>query len=132
MKKFSTILFILFITISSCKKTETSTPELEDITSKTTFDSKIETGVSLIFFHASWCSNCKEQRPAVQEAAKLEGLSTVFFGQVEFEDNTDIVSANNVSGFPTLVIFKDAVEVKRLTGKGHSLETIENLLNDYL
>lgn len=132
MKKISTILFILFITISSCKKVEVSIPEIEDISSKTTFDSKIETGVSLIFYHASWCSICKEQRPAIQEAAKKDVLSEVFFGQVEFEDNTDIVTASNVSGFPTIVIFNNGAEVERLTGKGHSLETIEGLLNDYL
>ena len=77
MKKISTIIFILFISISSCKKTEISTQEVEDINSKSTFDLKIESGVSLIFYHASWCSICKEQRPIVQEAAKLDAKTNL-------------------------------------------------------
>lgn len=132
MKNIVTIVLCLLLSISACKKVETSIKEVEDVNGLSSFESKISKGVSLVFYHASWCSICKEQRPAVQETAKNESFSNVFFGQVEFEDNSEINQKYDVNGFPTTVIYQDGVEKERLNGKGHSAEEIQTLLNKYL
>lgn len=132
MKKLLVFSAVLFLSISACKKVDSTSTELVEIESKASFDEKVESGVSMMFFHASWCSICKAQKPYVEEAATLESLEDVFFGEVEFEDHSDITSERNVSGFPTTVIYKDGVEQTRLNGKGHDTETLENLLKTYL
>lgn len=132
MKKILTTVICLTLLVSACKKVETTIKEVEDINGLSSFETKIESGVSLVFYHASWCSICKEQRPAIQEVAKNESFSSVFVGQVEFEDNKEINEKYDVLGFPTTVIYVDGIEKERLNGKGHSQEKIQDLLNLYL
>lgn len=122
------------ILLSSCAKekedlVDTSTNEIQDINDLQTFENEISTGVSVIFFHASWCSVCAEQRPAVEAISLLSAYNNVFFGEVEFEANNEINEPYNIIGFPTIVFYKDGVEIKRLTGKGHSEEEISQEIN---
>lgn len=129
------ILFFLVASIIACTKPTTETNNngtLKSITSLNDFNEKTKTGVSLVFFHASWCSICKAQKPHIEEAAQLESLQSVFFGEVEFDDHSDITNNQNVGGFPTIVIYKNATEVKRLTGKGHDKNKLESLLKEHL
>jgi len=77
----------LFV-LNACSKedlADTGTNEIEDVNSLQTFENKIANGVSVVFFHASWCSVCAEQRPAVESTSTKSDFSTVFFGEVEFE-----------------------------------------------
>ena len=119
------ISFLLF----SCKKTET--PEentiqgLVEMTSIAQIDTQIQSGVSLIFFHASWCSVCQAQRPAISSVAMDEELSSAFFGEVEYEDHPDIIEQYTIEGFPTIVIYKDGVEMERFVGGGNTYESLK-------
>ncbi len=99
---------------------DTATNNLVDITSQKQFDDEVKSGVSLIFYHASWCTKCAAQRPAVEALTSGTEFTDVFFAEVEFEDFSDIVTSRNVQGFPTVVIYKDNEEQKRFTGQGHS------------
>jgi thioredoxin 1 len=131
------ILFLIFLfgfTIS-CKKenlSDSTKNDLKDITSLTEFESSIKSGVSLVFFHASWCPKCASQRPAVEGLTSESELSNVFFGEVEFEDHSDIVSKYEVFGFPTIVIYKDSVEKARFDGQGHSQKSISDKVKEFL
>jgi thioredoxin 1 len=138
----SRITFVLLLTLSllSCKKDEvsdnnpndTTANQLVNINSVTEFDAKVKDGVSLFFFHATWCSICANQRPAVEGLTKDATLSKVFFGQVDFEKNRDTNQKYNITGFPTIIIFKDNVERHRLSGQGHSKEKLAGLLMELL
>ena len=111
---------------------DSSTNSLVDITSQAQFDQELESGVALIFFHASWCSRCAAQRPAVETISEEQGFTNVFFGEVEFEDFSDLVKDRGVQGFPTIIIYKDNNEQKRFTGQGHSAEEIRTALEKEL
>lgn len=129
------VFSLLFIT--SCDKekkdlVDTNENEIVDINSLQTFENEIQSGVSLVFFHASWCSTCAAQRPAVEAVSMKNEFSSVFFGEVEFEDNTDINQEYSISGFPTIVIFKDGVEQYRNTGSGNTEETLSSNLEALL
>lgn len=129
-------LFIILITIStvfiSCKKDADISNTLEEVTTLKKYNEEKNDGVSLMFFHATWCPVCKEQRPLIEEATKLESLKNVFFGQIDYEESIEIRNDNNVTGFPTILIFQNGVKKKELTGKGHSAEKLETILKDYL
>jgi thioredoxin 1 len=135
-------MFILLISagLLSCKKDENpgdndqnpTANQLVNINSVTDFDTKVKEGVSLFFFHATWCSICANQRPAVEGLTKDNTFSKVFFGQVDFEKNQQTNQKYNITGFPTIIIFKDNVERHRLTGQGHSKEKLAGLLKELL
>ena len=120
--------------ISSCNDKEplvdSSNNSLVDITSQLQFDTEIESGVSMVFFHASWCTKCAAQRPAVQTVSVEDEFEAVFFAEVEYEDYPDIVESRNIKGFPTIVMYKNNVEEKRFTGQGHSADEIRTALQD--
>lgn len=111
-------------TLFSCKKEEKTghipVSGLQTISSQSQLTTQVSSGVSFIFFHASWCSICNAMRPAVTSTAEDTDLAGVYFGEVEYDDHPDIISANNVPGFPTILIFKDGVQVDQIVGGGHS------------
>lgn len=108
---------------------DATTNSLVDITSQEQFDEGVASGVSLVFFHASWCTKCAAQRPAVETVSEETSFGEVFFAEVEYEDFSDIVEDRGVKGFPTIIIYKDDVEQKRFAGQGHSEEEIRTALN---
>ena len=127
------LLMMSALAITACKKelVDTSKNNFEDVNSNQTFEEIIASGVTLAFFHASWCHNCEEQRPAIEEADEDAELDFVKFIEIEYEENKEITDANNVPGFPTQIIFKDGEEKERLTGKGHSAAKIKAALLKY-
>lgn len=137
MKTLSILLVSLIFLMGSCDKeqeslVDTSANDLEDINNLAFFENSISSGVSVIFFHASWCEVCAEQRPAVEEASQVPAYHTVFFGEVEYEKNTNINQTYSVGSFPTIVFYKDGAESARFTGKGNSLAEIEARINAIL
>lgn len=132
--KHLAMMLLMLLGISACKKdlVDTSTNQIPDITNLASFQQNIAEGVSLVFFHASWCTKCKEQRPAFEAASANTQRGTAQFFEVEYEDYKEIADAYDVTGFPTMVLFKDGKETKRFKGTGHSeselIEAIKALL----
>ena len=133
-------LISVVILLFGCNKKELQQDEsvhepvvgLNSIVSLSDIKAKTNSGVSLIFFHASWCSVCQAQRPVVTAVATDQELSEVFFGEVEYDDYPDILEYYNVEGFPVIIVLNNGVEVSRLNGGGHSSIDIKNLLIENL
>lgn len=138
MKKLFLFAAILLFSVNACQEEEkedlanTEANSVEDINALDVFEDRIADGVSMVFFHASWCTICAEQRPAFEATSENTTFNAVFFGEVEFEVNTNINQTYNVGSFPTIVFFKDGVEQSRLTGSGHSQATLEATINALL
>ena len=127
--KYSLIAIILMtLTLFSCKKDQVINSELTDLTTLSAYNEAIDERVSIIFFHATWCPKCAAQRPAVEELIGDTELSTVFFGQVDFEKVSEVVTTANVQGFPTILFIKNGVEEARFTSQGHSAQKIKDKL----
>jgi thioredoxin 1 len=136
MNKLLVVLFA-FLLISSCKKDDViETPglssDLKNVTSLVEYENGIKSGVSMMFFHATWCSICKAQRPAVESVVKETELTAVNFGQVDTDKNNDILNKYDIQGQPVIVIYKDGVEKNRLAGSGHSQQKISEILKALL
>ena len=78
------------------------------------FNPHISTGVSLVDFYTTWCGPCKQQSP-VLEALQSELPQEKIF-KVDAEENRDLALEYGVLSVPTLILFKDGVEVKRMNG----------------
>lgn len=78
----------------------------------------------LVDFYADWCGPCNAMAPVIEELAKeLDGKAKV--GKINVDENSDIAVEYNVMSIPTLIIFKNGKEEKRLVG----LRDKEELLN---
>ncbi|NBB88273.1 MAG: hypothetical protein GVX96_00600 [Bacteroidetes bacterium] len=125
------VLALLFVACDEDEMPDTmddNSNSLVTITSLADFQTESEEGISLFFFHATWCSICANQRPAIEALPDDGELKEMFFGEVDYEQVQEVVTATGVQGFPTIVIFKDGEEQERLTGAGHSVGKLKNLL----
>ena len=69
----------------------------------------------LVDFYADWCGPCNTMAPVIEElATELDGKAKV--GKINVDDNPDIAVEYNVMSIPTLIIFKNGKEEKRLVG----------------
>jgi thioredoxin 1 len=128
------VFLMLAISVLSCSKKDISNDQgvLEEVTSLSELQTNVNDGVSLVFFHAPWCSRCAAQRPAVEALTQDTELSTVFFGQVNHDDLPEIGDAYLVSGFPTILIFKDGQVKHFLAGTGHTQAAMKELITNLL
>ena len=131
MKNLYLIVFALVL-IAGCKKelVDTAANDIKDVNSLESLNAEISSGISLVFYHASWCAVCKEQRPAFESLSKNKEAAFANFCEMEFDDNKEAVRAKKVTGFPTLVLYKNGEEKQRWNGKGHSEEVLLKALKD--
>jgi thioredoxin 1 len=94
------------------------------------FESSVATGVTLVDFYADWCGPCKMIAPVIEElATELKGSANVV--KFNIEENQNMTASLQVMSIPTLILFKDGKEVKRVVGIKNKKELLE-LVNSAL
>ncbi len=79
-------------------------------------------GVSLIDFNAPWCGPCKAQKPILANLAdKYKGRVTV--AELDVDENRETAMQLGIASIPTLILYKESVEVARFVG----LQTMDAL-----
>ena len=127
------VLLVALSFLNSCSKENDtsgtgSQSSLANIIIASEYDATIKSGVSLMFFHATWCSICAAQRPDVEGLTSETTIKGAKLGQIDTDKSKDITTKYSVSGQPVIIIYKDNVEKHRLFGKGHSKTTLTNLI----
>ena len=84
----------------------------------------------IVDFWAPWCGPCKMFAPIFNETSKKYPLKAVF-AKVNTEVEQTLGSKYNIKSIPTLVIYKNAREVKRVSGALDPLR-LSNLINEYI
>ena len=70
---------------------------------------------TLVDFWAEWCGPCKTVAPTLEEiAAERDGALVV--AKLNVDDHPAIAQAFGVMSIPTLILFEDGRETKRLVG----------------
>lgn len=69
-------------------------------------------GTILVDFSATWCPPCKKMEPII---ASLEKQKYQVM-RIDGGEQKDLSAAMKISGFPTIIIYKDGVETYRKTG----------------
>ena len=63
---------------------------------------------------AEWCSPCRALEPILSKVASSYSKEEVLFCKLEAEDdNMKIAGSLSVRGFPTVIAFKNGIEVDR-------------------
>ncbi|HCV9036190.1 thioredoxin [Staphylococcus aureus] len=79
------------------------------------FDSKVESGVQLVDFWATWCGPCKMIAPVLEElAADYEGKADIL--KLDVDENPSTAAKYEVMSIPTLIVFIDGQPVDKVVG----------------
>ena len=68
----------------------------------------------IIKYSAAWCGPCKALNPVWNELKNSN--PNVEFVSIDVDENAEAVALNKVKSVPTLIYFKDGIEVFRSTG----------------
>ena len=104
---------------------------IPEITNET-FDAEVlksETPI-LVDFWAPWCGPCRMVAPVLEEVSeKMNGK--IKFAKLNTDQNPEIAQQYQIMAIPSLIIFKEGKEIKRMVGF-HPQDKLEKLLNNIL
>jgi thioredoxin 1 len=79
------------------------------------FQQTITKGVTLVDFYATWCGPCRMITPIVEMLAdRLEGKARI--AKLDIDESQQTTASLQITSVPTLILFKDGKEVKRVVG----------------
>jgi thioredoxin 1 len=79
------------------------------------FQQQTKNKVVIVDFWAAWCAPCRMMAPILNDvSAELTGNSAV--GKINIEEQKTLADKFKVRSIPTLILFKNGVEVKRFVG----------------
>ncbi|MCQ2739520.1 MAG: thioredoxin [bacterium] len=83
-------------------------------------------GLTVVDFFADWCGPCRKMTPILEEV-EAELASKVKFAKINTDNNLEMAKKYQVSGLPTLMIFKNGQPVERLVGLMPKSSIITNI-----
>jgi thioredoxin 1 len=97
---------------------------------KETFSELINGSIPvLVDFSAEWCGPCKMMKPILDELKNRMGDSVKII-KVDVDKNPKVSAAYQISGVPTLMIFKNGKVLWRQSGVQPAAQ-LESLINQY-
>ncbi|NOR34521.1 MAG: thioredoxin [Bacteroidales bacterium] len=75
----------------------------------------IRNGTVLVDFWAPWCAPCKMIAPSLNEIAEEES-NRVTIAKVNVDQNKALAEKYQIRNIPTLIVFKNGKEEKRIMG----------------
>lgn len=94
------------------------------------FSTETHEGLILVDFWAVWCGPCKMISPVLDELSSDLG-SSLKIVKLDVDKNPDTAAQYNIMSIPTLLIMKDGIVKKQLTGF-QPKEALLTELNTYL
>lgn len=80
----------------------------------------------LVDFHAEWCGPCKMMKPVLVELRQVMG-DKIRILKIDVDKNPAIANSLNISGVPTLILFKEGVALWRQSGV-HTSKQLQSII----
>ncbi len=80
----------------------------------------------LVDFWAVWCGPCRMIAPILEEIASEHG-DKITIGKLNVDENQQTAMSHDVMSIPTMIVFQDGVEKKRLVGARPKKAILEEL-----
>lgn len=94
------------------------------------FNETISKGVTLVDFYATWCGPCRMITPIIEQLlGMIQGKAKI--AKVDIDAAHQVTANFQITSVPTLILFKDGKEVKRVIGV-KDLEYLHNLVQSAL
>ena len=84
----------------------------------------------LVDFWAEWCGPCKMVAPVLEQIAGEHG-DKLTIGKLNIDENPQIPTNFDVMSIPTLILFQNGVEKKRIVGARPKAALLDEL-NEYI
>ena len=93
-----------------------------------TFNNEVlaQNGLVVVDFFANWCGPCRKLGPILEEV-EGELNQKVKFVKINTDDNIEMAKQYQISGLPTLLVFKNGEPVERLVGLMPKSSIITNI-----
>ena len=93
------------------------------------FKEAVSEGITLVDIYADWCAPCKRLAPILEIVAEevKEKASVVKIDGDPFRKNK-IIGDVKFEFYPTLILFKDGKEIRRITEKERDVEIIKRII----
>lgn len=91
------------------------------------FDSEIANGATLVDFYADWCGPCRMMTPVIEEMINIFG-DKLTVAKLDIESSQKTTATFQVTSIPTLILFKNGKEIRRIVGLKDPL-TLKNLIS---
>lgn len=98
---------------------------IEHLTAKN-FDKQIENSKIpvMVDFWASWCGPCRSLAPILEEVDKaVSGKALI--AKVNVDEEQELAERFKIMSIPTIIIFKNGIEVKKIIGSQPKEKLIE-------
>ena len=76
---------------------------------------KLSGKITVVDFFADWCGPCRKLSPIIEEIEQ-EFSDRVKFTKINTDENIDLAREYQISGIPTLLVFKNGELVERMVG----------------
>ena len=78
----------------------------------------------LVDFWAEWCSPCRALNPVLVRVAQSYS-GKVLLAKVEVDDNMHLAGYYHLTGFPSVLLFRNGIEVARFAGARNQREVVQ-------
>ena len=82
--------------------------------------------LTVVDFYADWCGPCRKLGPIMEEIERELG-EKVKFTKINTDDNIETAKEYQISGLPTLLVFKNGEVVERMVGLMPKSSIITNI-----
>lgn len=82
--------------------------------------------LTIVDFFADWCGPCRKLAPVMEEIEQ-ELSDRVKFTKINTDDNIQLAQNYQISGIPTLLVFKNGELVERMVGLMPKSSIITNI-----
>lgn len=84
--------------------------------------------VVFVDFWATWCGPCQMISPIIEQIAD-EYVEKMPVAKVDIDQNRELAEKYKIMSIPTIILFENGKEVKRLVGAKSSAEYINEINN---
>lgn len=92
------------------------------------FKDSISKGITLVDFYATWCGPCRMITPVIEALSKeMSGKARI--AKLDIDDAQTVSGDLQITSVPTLILFKDGQEIKRVVGV-KDITFLRNLIQD--
>ena len=86
---------------------------MKNIISKEEFNNEIKTGIVLVDFYATWCGPCKMLSLVIEKVDEEHLIDII---KIDVDEIRELASEYKIYSVPTLIIFENGKEIKRISG----------------